>query len=65
MLEYWNIGRMGFGKMGEWFIRKAILTKQEANEKIVLVLSLLRRFYIIPLFHHSIIPCAGHQFRHC
>jgi hypothetical protein len=55
MLEYWNIG-----KMGEWFIRKAIFTKHEANEKIVVILSLLRRFYIIPLFHPSIIPCAGH-----
>jgi hypothetical protein len=51
---------MGFGEMGEWFIRKAISKKHEANEKIDVVLSLLRRFYNIPLFHHSIIPCAGH-----
>jgi hypothetical protein len=51
MVEYWNIGRMVFGKMGEWFLRKAILTRHKANEKTVVILSLLRRFYIIPLFH--------------
>jgi hypothetical protein len=56
MLEYWNIGRMRFGKMREWFIEKAILRKYKANEKIAVILSLLRRFYIIPSFHLSIIP---------
>jgi hypothetical protein len=60
MLEYWNIGRMGYGKIGEWFIRKTILRKYKANEKIAVILSLLRRFYIIPSFHLSIIPCADH-----
>ena len=59
ILEYWKNGFWppacrAYGserKMGEWFIRQAILTKHEANEKIVVILSLLRRFYIIPLFH--------------
>ncbi len=34
IVEYWNDGIMGFGKMGNWFVGKIILTRHEINGKI-------------------------------
>jgi hypothetical protein len=48
--------------MGECFISQATLTRHEANKKIVVILSLLRRFYIIPILHYSIIPQGVHKY---
>jgi hypothetical protein len=47
---------MGFGELAEWVIRKIKLTNQKKNEKFGSNLFGGRRIYIIPLFHHSIIP---------
>jgi hypothetical protein len=49
---------MGFGKMGEWFIGKSILTKHEIDKMFPTKQARQGRVYIIPLFHHSIIPCT-------
>jgi hypothetical protein len=62
-LEQWNNGKMGFGIMGKWYIGKTILTRCETTEKVASILWLYRRFSIISLFHHSIIPCAGQRFK--
>jgi hypothetical protein len=59
MLEYWNDGILGSGKLGFWFIRKIHLNmigNMSKNENSPLIPLLAG-----PLFHHSIIPCAGQK----
>ena len=57
-LECWNTGIMGFGELTEWVIGKIKLTNHNRNEKFGSNPFGKRRIYIIPLFHHSIIPCV-------
>jgi hypothetical protein len=49
MMEYWNIGKMGLGKLQYW-----------VNGKLRLDAKVLNGLYplkpIIPSFHYSIIP---------
>jgi hypothetical protein len=45
IMEYWNDGIMGSGKMWQWFIGKISLIPLLAG----------------PIFHHSIIPCSGQK----
>jgi hypothetical protein len=47
---------MGYGELTEWVIEKIALTRDETNEKCRSNPFGRRRIYIIPLFHHSIIP---------
>jgi hypothetical protein len=58
MLELWNTGIMGFGELTGWVIGEIKLTNQKRNEKFGSNPFGRRRIYIIPLFHHSIIPCV-------
>jgi len=46
MLEQWNTGIMGSGRLGQWFVGKTLLTRKLINEKLPLK----------PTFHYSIIP---------
>jgi len=52
MLEYWNDGIMGYGKLGYWVYWKNILIRKLINEKLFIKIN-------IPIFHHSIIPWLG------
>jgi hypothetical protein len=56
MLEQWNTGIMGSGRLGQWFVGKTLLTRKLINER-------LPYKTIIPLFHHSIIPCARQKLK--
>ncbi len=58
MLECWNVGILGFGELTEWVIGEIKLTNHKRNEKFESNPFGKRRIYIIPLFHHSIIPCV-------
>jgi hypothetical protein len=58
MLELWNTGIMGFGELTEWVIGKIKLKTHKRNEKFGSNPFGKKRIYIIPLFHHSIIPCV-------
>jgi len=49
MLEQWNNGILGSGKLREWFIGKTLLTRKSINEKLPYKI-------IIPTFQYSIIP---------
>jgi len=66
-MEYWNVedpvfsgnGIMGFGEMVQWLNCKFVLDMKTINIQI-------RKFLLkcnIPIFHHSILPCAmeNHQ----
>jgi hypothetical protein len=56
-LEYWNDGLMGSGKMEQGFVGKIFLEME-----LIDINSYGFLFYInIPIFHHSIIPCAGRK----
>jgi hypothetical protein len=54
---------MGFGELTEWVIGKTRLTKYERNEKSGSKPFGRRGIYIIPIFHHSIIPCVGQGYQ--
>jgi hypothetical protein len=47
---------MGFGELTEWVIGEIKLANHKRNEKFGSNPFDRRRIYIIPLFHHSIIP---------
>jgi hypothetical protein len=49
MVEYWNIGKMGFGKLEGWVNGVIVLTI-----KIKWIISFKKP--TIPSFHNSIIP---------
>jgi len=49
MLECWNDGIMGPGKMGQWFIGKIPLDK-DINKRVT---SFKNQHSIIPPFHYS------------
>jgi hypothetical protein len=49
MLEYWNDGIMGSGKMGQWLIGKISLDR-EANKCVT---SFKNQHSNIPPFHYS------------
>jgi len=34
MLEQWNIGIMGSGKLRQWFIAKTLLARKSINERL-------------------------------
>jgi hypothetical protein len=36
MLEQWNTGIMGSGRLGQWFVGKTLLTRKLINEKLPL-----------------------------
>ncbi len=57
MMEQWNDGIMGFGKMEKWITGKIPLHMgvKEVNMKI--------SFLIKPTFQYSIIPCAKQKIR--
>jgi hypothetical protein len=44
MLEQWNTGIMGSGRLGQWFVGKTLLTRELINER-------LPYKTVIPLFH--------------
>ncbi len=54
---------MGFGGLTEWVIGKIKLANHKRNEKFGPNPFGSRRIYIIPLFHHSIIPCVGQDYQ--
>jgi hypothetical protein len=56
MLEYWNTGIMGSGRLGQWFVGKTLLTRKLINERFPCKT-------IIPIFQHSIIPCARQKLK--
>jgi len=49
MLEYWNTGILGFGKMESWVIVKFLLTGIKYRNVIFFKLSF--QYSIIPIFH--------------
>jgi hypothetical protein len=55
ILEYWSDGIMSFGKMGQCFIGKipSDVEVKRSSEKSYFLININ-----IPIFHHSIIPCA-------
>jgi hypothetical protein len=63
MMEQWNTGIMGFGELTEWVIGKIKLTNHKRNEKFGFNPFGRRLISIIPLFHHSIIPCVGQDYQ--
>jgi hypothetical protein len=58
-----NTGIMGFGELTEWVIGKINLTNHKRNEKFGSNPFGRRRICIIPLFHHSIIPCVRQDYQ--
>jgi hypothetical protein len=54
---------MGFGELTEWVIGKIKLTNYKRNEKFGSNPFGRRRIYIIPLFHHSIIPYVRQEYQ--
>jgi len=54
---------MGFGKLTEWVIGKIKSTNHKRNEKFGPNPFGRRQIYIIPLFHHSIIPCVMQNYQ--
>ena len=63
MLELWNTGILGFGELTEWVIGKIKLKTHKRNEKFGSNPFGKKRIYIIPLFHHSIIPCVRQDYQ--
>jgi hypothetical protein len=50
---------MVFGELKEWVIGNIKMTNHKRNEKFRPNPFVRRRIYnIIPLFHHSIVPCV-------
>jgi len=49
MMEYWNTGILGSGKMESWFIVKFLLTGIKYGN--VIFFKLLFQYSIIPIFH--------------
>ena len=58
MLEYWNDGIVGFGKMEKWVIDKIHIDNDLDNEGIIFINNAIPLKTNIPLFHPSIIPCV-------
>ena len=54
---------MGFGELTEWVIGKIKFTNRKRNEKFGSNPFGRKRIYIIPLFHHSIIPCVRQDYQ--
>jgi len=64
MLEYWNDGIVGFGKLEKWVIDKIHLDNDLDNEgRIFIKKNAIPLKTNIPLFHPSIIPCAMQRHR--
>jgi hypothetical protein len=61
MLEYWNGGTMGSGKMGQWFIGQISLDMEIDNliDKELPFNPPKHYGGSKSTFQHSIIPCAG------
>jgi hypothetical protein len=54
ILEYWNDGIVGFGRMEKWVIDEM----HSDNEGIGLINDTIPLKTNLPLFHPSIIPCV-------
>jgi hypothetical protein len=68
MLEYWvSVSGLLSLRFEEVIVRMDCcenhLTKHGIDEKFPTKHAHQRRFYIIPLFHHSIIPWTGRQLK--
>jgi hypothetical protein len=63
ILELGNTGIMGLGELTEWVIGKIKLKIHKRNEKFGSNPFGKRRIYIIPLFHHSIIPWVRQDYQ--
>ena len=71
MLEYWNDGIVGFGKLEKWVIDKTHLDNDLDNEGRILINNAIPLktnpakdgIFDFPLFHPSIIPCVMQKHR--
>ena len=62
MLEYWNDGMLGFGKMRTWDIGNISLNRKWKvfiKKQIFLITNPAKDgIFDFPIFHYSIIPCV-------
>ncbi|MBW1797328.1 MAG: hypothetical protein JRJ21_02740 [Deltaproteobacteria bacterium] len=63
MLEYWNNGIVGFGKLEKWVIDKIHLDNDLDDEGRIFINNSIPLKTNIPSFHPSIIPCVRQDYQ--